>query len=165
MKKAVLIFSAALILCAAALVWWLMVTADRRAVCRLAESVAALAHKEASNLPHAGILKFGKLDELFCEKVVIRSVKPPYDGNPTREELKLMLTAAFRRVDHMDVHTGKITAEVSGGTALFFFDAEVSGAVKGWGGEYAEVVKVSGSAVKTDGKWKVSSLIVEPVVR
>ena len=56
-----------------------------------------------------------------------------------------------------------INIEIAGEQAVFTFDAQIAG--KGKMEDFSEVYRCSGVAVKRDGKWRVSSLIAEPVVK
>ena len=165
MKK--LIFFVIVLLIAVAVaggyLWYL--NRDRRLVTELVKSIASLVEKKSGDLPHAGVFKYVKIDELFDKTVTLRCQKPVIEGTKSRDELKAMLSMASKFVTEMQVSTADIEVEVAGNKAVFTFDAEFSGSVSGRNEAFSHVCKVSGTAVKNEGKWQVSSLIAEEILQ
>ncbi|MBE6356237.1 MAG: hypothetical protein E7058_03890 [Lentisphaerae bacterium] len=165
MKKWIFVIVAALTVAAAAGVWYFIIIRDRREVQALVNNVAALACKKKDNLPHSGIFKHTKVDELFDEKVRIKLFKPAVDMDLTREDLKGRVAVLLRMVDYLQTEAGNVNVEVSGDQATFSFDAHVSGKGKSGRDDFSDVYQCSGSAVKRDGKWRISLLTAEPVIK
>ena len=165
MKK--LIFFVIILLIAVAVaggyLWYL--NRDRRLVTELVKSIASLVEKKSGDLPHAGVFKYVKIDELFDKTVTLRCQKPVIEGVKSRDELKAMLSMASKFVTEMQVSTADIEVEAAGNKAVFTFDAEFSGSVSGRNEAFSHVCKVSGTAVKNEGKWQVSSLIAEEILQ
>lgn len=164
-KSVIIIFAAALVLCCVIGCFFWYVNRDKRMVAELIGNVANLAEKESSKLPHAGVLKFSKVDELFAQKVDLKCVDPEISASMSREDLKALVSLMIKRIDHMSVKTGNMEIEVSGDNATFSFDAEFSGAISGKGEAFANVYQINGTAVKIDGKWLISSLIAEQIIQ
>jgi hypothetical protein len=85
-----LFFAVALLLIIAIIAggyWWYM-DRDRRLVVELIRNVAGLVEKKSGDLPHAGVFKFVKIDELFDKTVVLRCQNPAIEAAKRREELK-----------------------------------------------------------------------------
>ena len=165
MKKWILFASIALVCMIAAGMWYFILTKDRREVRALVVNTVELISKKPDNLPHAGIFKHARVDELFDETVSFRIAKPPMDITLPREDLKSRVAILLRMVDSIQTGVENINADVVGEQAVFAFEAQVSGKGKGKIENFAEVYHCSGTAVKRDGKWRVSSLIAEPVVK
>lgn len=165
MKKTIIILAAALLLAGGAGGYWWYVNRDRRMVTELVNNVVALVKKEPSNLPHAGVLKFARVDELFAEKVDLRCEEPAIGAAMTRDELKTMVSLMNRRIEKMDAAADNIEPEIAGDRAVFTFDAEFSGVVGGRKEYFNSVYQISGTAVKIDGKWLISSLKAEEILQ
>lgn len=166
MKKSVIVMSvAALVLCCAAAGYFWYVNRDKRMVVELIGNVAALAEKESGKLPHEGVLKFSKVDNLFAQKIELRCADPAISASLSREELKTLVALMIKRIDHMKVNTANIEVNVAGDNATFSLDAEFSGVISGKKEEFANVYQISGIAVKSDGKWLISSLIAEQIIQ
>ena len=166
MKKSIIAVSvAALVLCCAAAGYFWYVNRDKRMVVELIGNVAALAEKESSKLPHAGVLKFSKVDDLFAQKIELKCVDPSISSSMSRDDLKALVSLMIKRIDHMKVNTANIVVDIAGDNATFSFDAEFSGVISGKKEEFANVYQISGTAVKSDGKWLISSLIAEQIIQ
>ena len=165
MKKSLLIGLAALILCGigGGVYWW--VTRDVRAVRELVGNALSIVRKTPSKLPHAGVLKFTKVNEFFAPKVVISCADPAFKLSLTNEELKTMVSFMSRKIESMAVDSSIVNVEIAGEQAVFSFDAEFSGRISGKNEEFFRVYQVSGEAEKVEGTWKISLLMAESIVK
>ena len=145
-------------------VYW-FVTRDIRAVKSLLDEAAGIIRKKPSKLPHAGVLKFSKVDDVFAHKIEIRCGYPAFNAVFTNEDLKMIVSTVNRRITRMEVNLAAIEVEISGKDANFSFDAEFSGSTGAKGDELDRVYQVSGKAEKSDGKWKISALTAESIVK
>ncbi|MBQ4329561.1 MAG: nuclear transport factor 2 family protein [Lentisphaeria bacterium] len=144
--------------------WWYL-NRDRRLVTELVKNAAAVIEKKADDLPHAGVFKFVKIDELFDQNVTLRCHNPAIEASKSRDELKAMVSMVNKFVTSMQVSTENITVDIAGNKAVFTFDAEFSGIAGGRKEDFSNVYKINGTAVKNDGKWQISSLIAEEILQ
>ena len=165
MKKWMILPGVLALLLAALAVWYFMATKDKREVKKLVENVSSLVSKKSGDVPHAGVFKFTKVDEFFCPAVKLRVVQPDISADWSRDELKTNVALMQRMIDELSVNVTDIKVELSDGLAIFDFDARISGAAKKGRNDFADVYRCSGSAEKSEGKWKISSLTAEPIVK
>jgi hypothetical protein len=162
-----LFFAVALLLIIAIIAggyWWYM-DRDRRLVVELIRNVAGLVEKKSGDLPHAGVFKFVKIDELFDKTVVLRCQNPAIEAAKSREELKAMVSMMNKFIAQMQVNVADIAVEIADNKAVLSFDAEFSGTLGGRSENFSNVYKISGTAVKNEGKWQISSLIAEEILQ
>ena len=165
MKRKLMIGTAVLLaLLIAAGVLCFFATREQRAVRELVNETVALVRKEPSNLPHAGVLKFTKVEKIFGQTVKIKSFKPSVNRTFSQEDLKILLNMMNRHIVQMDVATGNIKVDVRDDLAEFAFDADISGVVSGKD-DFSSVCQIRGEARKISGDWKIISVSVEPVVK
>ena len=165
MKKSIYFVLILLLIAAVASGYYWYITRDRRMVVRLVKDVVSLLEKKPSNLPHAGVLKYTKVDDCFDHSVKLYCPKPSFDAVKSREELKAMYALVNKYIDEMHVEVENVEVGIVGKEAVFSFDAEFSGVVGGRKEDFDNVYQVSGTAVKKDGKWWVSSLIAEEIIQ
>lgn len=165
MKKWIFAVCIAFIGAAAAGIWYFLIMKDQREVRELVNNVTVLVGKKGGDLPHAGIFKHNKVDELFAEKIAFSISKPDMEVELSREDLKGRVALLLRMIDRMQVDAENIRVEVAGDAAVFEFDARVNGKIKNGHADFSDVYRCSGAAVKVDGRWLMSLLTAVPVVK
>ena len=165
MKKWMVAAGMLILLAAGLLGWYYLATRDKREIRNLIENAAGLVHKKSGDVPHAGVFKFTKVDELFCPYVELRISQPAVSARWSRDNLKANVAIMQRMIDEMSVKVSGVEVELIDGAAIFDFDADVSGGAKKGNIGFADVYRCSGSAEKNEGKWKISSITAEPVIK
>ncbi len=165
MKKLIFLAAAILLILAVAAGYYWYMNRDRRMVIELVKNTVALLEKKPSNLPHAGVLKYTKIDDYFDHTVKLRCPKPAFDAVKSREDLKATFALVNKYITEMRVSTANIEVEIAGSEAVFSFDAEFSGIAGGRKEDFNNVYQISGNAVKRDGRWWVSSLVAEEILQ
>ncbi|MBR2345049.1 MAG: hypothetical protein IKA71_04605 [Lentisphaeria bacterium] len=164
MKKLILAIGIiAILLITAGLYYW-YATRDQRAVKKLLNNMIQLCNKVPSKVPHHGILKYSGIDTIFADPVRVYSEYPEFDQKLPRNKLRTVLILLHRGVVKMDVETGNLHISVSENRADFSFDASVKMVYKDRMFR-EEVVAVKGRAEKQEGRWFVTELAVELVVK
>jgi len=165
LKKKVIFGAVIFILCVAlAGIYW-FVSRDRRAVINMVQELADSLFLKSGRPAHEGVLKHQKVGEFFAERISIRIVDPEISMDVSNEELVQYAAIFFRQADSLEIKTQDVAAEVAGEKATFSCDAEIYCTVKNSGDEMSGVYRISGSAEKIDGNWKISSIVIEPVIK
>ena len=165
MKKWIVLLVLAALLGIGAGVWYYILTKDKRAVRELVANAVALFQKKETKLPHEGVLKHTRIEEYFSSQVSLKLTDPDITANWSNEEFKTKFALYNRMVKVMTIDIGEIEVEIADGKAIFSFDAQVSGSALISKDEFGNVYRVSGVAEKTDGKWKISSMIASPILK
>ncbi|MCI5779735.1 MAG: hypothetical protein MR051_07995 [Lentisphaeria bacterium] len=137
---------------------------DRRQVARLLEDALQLVRRTPGAAPHEGILKYAALDRIVTEPVKLYSERPYFVRELSRSECRGLLAFVHRQLRGIAVETEGVHIHVAGGAANFSFDAEITAEFRGRTVDI-EVVTVRGEAVKHDGRWRISAVTLEPVLR
>jgi hypothetical protein len=165
LKNKLIIASVVLVLCIvlAGICWF--VTRDKRAVINMVQELSGTLYLKSGRQAHEGALKHQKVGEFFADNISVRVVDPELSLDVTNEALVQNAALFFRYADSLEVKTQDISAEVAGSEATFSCDAEIHCTVKNGRGEMNGVYRISGSAKKIDGNWKISSIVIEPIVK
>ena len=165
MKKKLIILGIVLGVCIVLAGIYCFLTRDQRAVVNTVEKLAATLHLKSSRLAHEGVLKHQKIGEFFADRISLRSVDPEFSLDCTNEGLVQNAAIVFRYVGDLDVKLADVTAKVAGESATFDCDAEIYSTMKDGKEKMSGVYRVSGSAEKIDGNWKISSIVVDRIVK
>lgn len=165
MKKKIIIGSAVVVLLLlAGVIFWLNYR-DEFAVRNLISDTAEWVSAKPRKVAHEGALKHTRAKNFFCDSISVKVVKPEYDFRVDGERMEQFWMLYFRNADEISVETENVEVEVSGDQADFSFDAQINGSFSNKQVEFSGVYIVRGKAEKIDGNWKISSVVVEPVVK
>ncbi len=165
MKKKIIVWGsvALLLLISAGIFWWCC--KDEWAVKRLLTDTAEWVSCKPRKVAHEGALKHTKAKNFFCDSLSVKVIKPELEFDVDGEAMERFWMLYFREADQISVETENIEVEISGDSATFSMDAQINGSFSKKKSEFSGVYLVSGKAEKTEGNWKISSIVIEPVVK
>lgn len=164
-KKYVVLFSvAAVLLSVCAVSYWLIGREKRAVKAMLTEAVELVCRREGEVF-NVEMLKFARVDKLFAPQIAMVCSSPDFKRTFQRDDLKNALLLFYRNSEKIDIRLADIAVEVTDDGAVFFCDMMADVRLNIRGRDFHDVYSVTGSAVKEDGRWKISSLVIEPVVR
>ena len=148
----------------AGVIFWLKYR-DEFAVKNLISDTAEWVSAKPRKVAHEGALKHTRAKKFFCDSISVKLIKPEMEFRVDGEKMEQFWMIYFREADEMSVETENIEVKVSGDKADFSFDAQINGSFGNKKVEFSGVYIVRGCAEKIDGNWKISSVVIEPVVK
>jgi len=148
----------------AAGIWFFCCESEEDKVTAKIRELAELISKPAGEAPAAGMMRLAGTNRIFAPQVEIDLRRERFHGGISAGEIPARI-AAFRK-QMIKAEAGVADIEftlLTGEQAEVSFSGSLEGIVSG-GGRIAEVREVEAALVKTPEGWRISRLVLRPVL-